>query len=167
MWTHYALGWMRLRWPYISPNLPYKRFSMWAVLLLILLHPGLLMQLQLSRLGAYPPKSFYLYVSESLSWAISLGLIALVLFLSYEVVVRLKHRATIKRIWPWISVSQLLAMLFIFMHGLAVGKSVLHGWMYWTWIVLAGLLLWFSISIIKNDFLLRHKQEAASNTKKE
>lgn len=163
MWTHYAYNWMRLHYhETYSANALYDKVSTWLVLGLILLHPGLLGWQQYRLFGVLPPDSFYSGVAENLEPFVAIGAFALTLFLVYEIVHRLRQKQSIQKIWGWISLSQLLAMVLIFIHGLQVGQIVLSGWMIGWWIVLGVLLLPALYSTAINDWKVQ--QEAKKST---
>ncbi len=158
MWTHYAYSWMRLHYPEAySANALYDKVSTWLVLGLILLHPGLLGWQQYRLFGVLPPDSFYTGIAENLEPFVAIGALALVLFLIYEVVHRLRQKQSIQKIWGWISLSQLLAMVLIFVHGLQVGQIVLSGWMIGWWIILGVLLLPALYSTAINDWKVQQQ----------
>lgn len=156
MWTHFAYGALRVKFNYPKNKL-YSLISSWVVLFLILLHPGLLAFDMYRSLMMFPPKSFFLYVGDSLGWAIILAEIALLIFLSFEVFDRLKHKTIVKKNWVWISFSQMVAMTFIFVHSMAVGQSLKSGWFRVYWIVLYAILVPCFILIMKSD--LRSKKQ--------
>lgn len=113
MWTHYALGGVRLVYPF-EHNQLYSRVSAVVVLACLLLHPGLLAWGQFDLSGTLPPGSFYSYVAPSLKGAVLLGTISLIIFISFDVFEFFKKRAWVQRNWKWISLSQMVAMTSIF-----------------------------------------------------
>jgi len=127
MWTHYADGAIRI----INDkpkNKTYSHFSGVLVLFLILMHPGLLGLSQFQNTSQLPPGSYFSYVGNSLVWAILFAEIALITFLSYEFLNRLKSKNIVSKNWFWISLSQAIAMTLIFFHGLALGRHLGEGW---------------------------------------
>lgn len=156
MWTHFAYGALRIKFNFPKNKL-YSVVSAWIVLLLILLHPGLIAMAMYKSTMMFPPKSIFLYVGDSLGWAIILAEIALLIFLSFEVFNRLKDKAIIKKNWFWISFSQMVAMTFIFIHSMTVGHNLKSGWFRVYWIVLYAILVPCFILIIRADF--RSKKE--------
>lgn len=139
MWTHYALGGVRLVYPF-EHNQLYSRVSAVVVLACLLLHPGLLAWGQFDLSGTLPPGSFYSYVAPSLKGAVLLGTISLIIFISFDVFEFFKKRAWVQRNWKWISLSQMVAMTSIFIHALRLGQNLQSGW-FQVWWVLLGLLL--------------------------
>lgn len=131
MWTHYIAGVIRRR-----AGLPqaaikqYLSLTGYAVLVLILLHPGLLWY-QLWRDGLGLPPASYLehYVAPGLRWVAILGTISLVVFLAYE----LKPWFHQRRWWPAVVWAGNLAMVAIFYHGLRLGTQTQSGWYHWLW----------------------------------
>lgn len=160
MWTHYANGWLQIKHPEkIKKNQLYSSVSTWLVLGLLLLHPGLLAWQQYRLFGTLPPESFFATVATNLEPFVAIAIFALILFLAYEIVHRLKEKPAIKRASGWISISQVIAMILIFIHGLAVGQTVLSGWMELWWIFLGILLLPAFFEVVKADWQNQKKQE--------
>lgn len=151
MATHYFNGTLRILNPELKKPSYYSKVTSYIVLACLLLHPGILAFAQLKNGAGIPPASFTDYVGESLMFASFLGSMALVLFLSYEVFERLKDRATLKKYWWLVSVSQSLAMVFIFVHALRLGGE-LKGWFLAIWIVYGLVLLPCFYVIHKADF---------------
>ena len=153
MATHYYLGYLELSAPSVfKSSQRYSSISMWLVLLLLLLHPGLLAWQQHQAFGTLPPDSFYGTVASTMAPFIAIGVFAWLLFLAYEGLERLRGNQRVKRLWGWVSLSQILAMILIFIHGLAVGQTVLSGWMVGWWTLLGVLLLPSFWRVIKEDF---------------
>lgn len=163
MWTHYIYNWMCIHYPTTyTPNILYDKVSTWLVLGLILLHPGLLGWQQYRLFGTLPPDSFYAGVAENLEPFVAIGAFALILFLLYEIVSRLRQKQYIQDIWGWISLSQVLAMVLVFVHGLQVGQVVLSGWMIGWWITLGLLLLPALYSTVMNDWQQKSRGQATT-----
>ncbi len=162
MWTHYILGALRIRYPQVlKKDKIYGQVSAWLVLSLLLLHPGLLGYTQYQALGLTGTEGFNAYVGASSEIFITYGAIALLLFLSYEIFMRIHHYEKIKKYWAFVSASQMVAMLLIFIHGLGVGQSLQVSWMQSYWILL-GLLLIPSFYIVGKDDWVKTKN--AKNT---
>ena len=141
MWTHYAYGGLRIASGTLTRNPTYSTITMWFVLAFILLHPGILIYEQWSRNDLLPPESFYSFVGPNMKQYVVLGLVALITFLLYDIVLRFKNHRTIQKLWFWISLSQMVAMVLIFIHGLNLGQNLQHGWLQFYWVVLGALLL--------------------------
>lgn len=144
MWTHYASGAIRrlagVPKQAIQTELTWTGY---AVLVLILLHPGLLIW-QLWRDGhGLPPGSYEHYVAPSLVWLTILGTISLLVFLTYE----LKPWFESRKWWHWVARAGDLAMLAIFYHGLRLGSQTQLGWYHWVW-WFYGLTLVASLAVI-------------------
>lgn len=153
MWTHYILGWLRLRMPErFERDELYGKYTAWLVLALILLHPSLLAGQQYQRFGMLPPESYTSYVASSMELFVYFGIVGLFVFLSYEIFLRLKHKLWLRKIWGWVGLTQIAAMLLIFVHGFAIGDSVLYGWINIYWLLLGVLLLPAGIEVVRNDF---------------
>jgi hypothetical protein len=159
MWTHYVSGAVRVLKPTLKKPPYYGVFTAYLVLGCLLLHPGLLAFAQAQNKVGLPPLSFYEYVGEGLKLAVIFGSIALLIFLSFEVFSRMKNNKFIMQWSLAISISQSVAMVLIFVHGLRLGSNLNSGWFYYIWI-LYGIILLPSFYIIHTqDFKDRYKNE--------
>ena len=141
MWTHYAYGSLRLVYSGLQKNKLYSKVSGVLVLFLILLHPFLLSLNQWQTLEKLPPGSVYSYVAPSQKLFIYFGVVALTLFLSFEVFERLKSSNVVNQNWKWVSLSQMLAMTLIFFHALSLGSNLSVEWFELYWVTLGALLI--------------------------
>jgi hypothetical protein len=143
MWTHYAISFLRRTAGLERRDLgPYLEVTSIAVLVALLLHPGLLTwQLWRDGLGL-PPGSEFLYVGKALKGAVILGMISLFVFLAYE----LRRKYVRKPWWRYVQYASDIAMIFIFIHGLRLGGQIQHGWFRIVWIFyglsLVGFILY-------------------------
>jgi hypothetical protein len=129
MWSHYVVGKVR---ELISPETELKRFFAWtgyAVLVLILLHPGLLIYQRFRDGYGLPPGSYTSYVAPSMKWIALLGTVSLLIFLSFE----LKRWFEKKPWWPYVLSLNDIAMLAIFYHGLKLGTQIHVEWFRYVW----------------------------------
>ncbi len=130
MWSHYMAAAVKLHLNLDKEVLrKYFSYTSGAVLGFILLHPGLLAwQLWRDGLGL-PPKSYLdNYVAPSLKWAAILGMIGLIIFLSFEL-----HRWWGERKWwRFIQYASDAGMVLIFIHVLKLG-SLMTGWFKYVW----------------------------------
>lgn len=156
MWTHYALGGVRLVHPFERNHL-YSRISAAVVLACLLLHPGLLAWGQFDVRGLLPPDSFYSYVAPSLKGAVLLGGISLLIFISFDIFDYFKQRDGVRRNWKWISLSQMLAMTLIFTHSLLLGSNLQSGWFQVWWVLLGVLLIPCFGLIVRADWQQKPK----------
>lgn len=140
MWTHYVTGAVRIRNPKLVKSNYYSQLTGYLVLACLLLHPGLLAYAQNKNGEGLPPASFFAYTGDGLKLAVMFGSISLLIFLSFEVFDRLKDRKAIKKYWWLISLSQSLAMILIFVHGLRLGSNLQTNWFTIVWVAY-GLLL--------------------------
>lgn len=140
MWTHYAVGGLRLVRPFVRNRL-YSQISGVVVLFCLLLHPGLLAYSQFKFTDTLPPTSFYNYVGLSLQWAVLIGTIGFIIFLSFELFERLQKHGWVARNWRWISAAQMIAMILIFVHALTLGQNLQSGWFLFWWVGLGALLI--------------------------
>lgn len=130
MWTHYIAGTARQLLglgPEVLRN--YYRFTGYAVLVLICLHPGLLIYQRFRDGFGLPPHSYESYVAPGLGWVTLLGTASLLVFLAFEF-----HRFYGKRSW-WHYVTEAgdVAMVAIFYHGLRLGTQLQSGWFRYVW----------------------------------
>lgn len=151
MALHYYLGTVRILTPSLRRTPYFRRTTGYIVLASIVLHPALLAYAQNKNGQGVPPDSFVSFVGEGLRLAVSLGTIALIIFLSFEIFERLKNRPLIQKRWLWISVSQCIAMVLIWIHALQLGGVLEQDWMRLIWFNLGFLLLPCFYVILKAD----------------
>jgi hypothetical protein len=152
MWTHYMYGTLSLVSGKFKRSKVYKSTSAYLVLAFILLHPGLLIYRLYEDTGMRPPESYISYVGEQNQLFIFFGTISLVTFLSYEIFKRIRAVAIVKRMWFWISISQAIAMILIFIHGLKLGSHLYGGWFQAYWVLLGCLLIPCFAVILRYDW---------------
>lgn len=129
MWAHYVVG-AGKQWLGQNSNLnTYFRCTSYAVLVCIVLHPGILIY-QLCRDGlGLPPRSYERFVAPQLAWLTLLGSVCLLIFLAFEL-----HRWYGSRSWwKYVLSAGDLAMLAIFYHGLRLGTQLQAGWYQVVW----------------------------------
>lgn len=130
MWTHYIIGSLR-RYLGVGKevNRQYTKLTSIAVLVFILLHPGLL-NFQLNRVGlGLPPSSYQAVYPQAVQGAITLGAIGLLIFLAFE----FKRWFGKKSWWRFMEYAQIVAMGLIFYHGLILGRELSVGWYRAVW----------------------------------
>jgi hypothetical protein len=152
MWTHYAFGAIRVTRPDIPKQPTYSKATSIAVLTLLLLHPLLLARNMLDTTQTLPPESFFSYVGPGNEYIVVLGYIGLALFLAYEIVERLKKRQWVRRNWRWVSISQIVAMAAIFVHGLSIGQIINNSWYGIVWAGLGIILIPCAWIILRHDW---------------
>lgn len=150
MWTHYITGAFRIKNPMLVKPKYYSQLTGYLVLACLLLHPGLLAYAQNKNGAGLPPTSFFAYTGDGLKLAVMFGSISLLIFLSFEIFNRLKDRPKIKKYWWLISLSQSLAMILIFVHGLRLGNNLQTNWFTIVWAAY-GLLLIPCLYIIHSE----------------
>ena len=123
-----------------SKNKHFKDFSEWSILPLIILHPGILAIQSFIDSGQLPPDSYLSYVGPDNAWAIVLGVLGLVIFLSYDLFKLLRKALRRRNMYKYVSVLQAIGMVAIFVHGLAIGSLMNTGFGY-VWIVLGVVLV--------------------------
>lgn len=155
MWVHYVYGAMQLRYDFPEPPSLYHPLTYTLVLALILLHPLLFNMLRYQQTGLLPPESYVGYVGESNVIFVLLGTFALLLFLSFEVVRHLRNNKTIRKYWHIISITQVVAMVSIYIHALALGDIVTStGFMAW-WSLLGVTFVPAAYIVASNDWQRR------------
>ncbi len=145
MWSHYVVAVIRLITNHNKLVVQgYYKFTSMLVLVSLLLHPVLLnSQLYTDGYGL-PPGSFQNYVASSMTWVVTLGLISLVVFLTFEL-----HRFFgDRKWWKYVSYASDAAMLAIFYHGLQLGAHIQTGWFRFIWFFY-GLTLIVAILYLK------------------
>lgn len=158
MWTHYAVQAARV---YVGESVTrtkkYFELTGYAVLLFILLHPGLL-GWQLYKDGAgLPPGSYKEYIGGTLYGFLLLGVISLTIFILFE----LRRWLERKNWWRWILAFNHIAMFLIVIHSLKLGTSLSEGWFRVVWIGYATLLAVIYMYLWERKELLGNKSASA------
>ena len=157
MWTHYVIGTVRELIGVKEEVLkPYFRYTGYAVLILICLHPGLLIfQLFVDGAGL-PPGSYKSYVAPGLGWITLLGTASLLVFLAFEL-----HRFfSEKSWWRYVVDASDFAMLAIVYHGLRLGTNLnSEAWYRIIWWIYALTL----IAILIRKYTLRFQGKTKAN----
>ena len=144
MWAHYIASVLRQILKVDMGALKkYFEVTSWAVLVLIVLHPGLLTyQLWKDGLGLPPGSVVNNYVAPGLGWVVTLAEVSLLIFLAYELHRWFKQKPW----WKFIQYASDAAMLGIFYHGLRLGGNLQRGWFRYVWyfygISLVGCLIY-------------------------
>jgi len=130
MWSHYMAtvlrGVLKLDRQVLAP---YFRWTGYAVLALICLHPGILIYQRFRDGYGLPPTSYERYVAPGLGWVTLLGTASLLVFLAFEFRRVYGQRSW----WHWVADLSDVAMLVILYHGLRLGTSLQHGWFRGVW----------------------------------
>jgi hypothetical protein len=122
MWGHYMV-WALREWSGADPESTskYVRVTQWLVLAAILLHPALISyRLSIDGLGL-PPDSLKLYAGQALAIYTTLGLVCLLVFVTYEFKQLLIKKPTV---WRVVRGLNHVAMFGIILHSLKLGSSV-------------------------------------------
>ncbi len=141
MWTHYSVGLLASTFPSLKGSASYRNASRYAVLGLILLHPGLLIWNQWKVNDVLPPGSLYGYVASSLKVYVFFGSLALLILLSFELFDRYRRKPAIRSKWFFVSFAQMLAMTLLFAHGIALGGTLQQDWFLFFWVCLGATLI--------------------------
>ncbi len=131
MWSHYIVSMARQQLGLKKEVLHrYFEATSLAVLTVILAHPGLL-EWQLLRDGfGWPPGSVLdHYVAPSLKIFAVLGMVSLLVFLTYE----LRRWYAERPWWQYVGYATDAAMVAIFIHSLKLGTQLQHGWLRMVW----------------------------------
>lgn len=140
MWTHYVNGAVRIKNHGLKKPKYYSKVTAYIVLASILLHPGLLALAQFQNDAGLPPASFFSYLGDASRIAVMFGSISLIIFLSFEYFDRARDKAWVKKANLWISISQSIAMILIFVHALRIGGDLNTEWFRAVWLAY-GLIL--------------------------
>jgi hypothetical protein len=131
MWSHYMVGALKMKWSLKDEVLAgFYRWTGYAVLVLICLHPGLLIYQRYRDGYGLPPHSYESYVASGLGWVTILGTASLLVFLAFE----LRRFFGKYRWWHYVVDASDLAMLAIVYHALKLGSSFQKGWYHTVWI---------------------------------
>lgn len=122
MWAHYIMMAVRELLGLEREVLArYFRWTGYAVLGAICLHPGLLVYQRFRDGFGLPPASYESYVMHGLGWVTLLGTVSLFVFLAFEL-----HRLYGQRPWwHYVADASDLAMLAIFYHSLRLGQQLM------------------------------------------
>lgn len=153
MWTHYIVDTLR-DLAGVKPETirPYFRYTGYAVLVLICLHPGLLIY-QLFRDGAgLPPGSYEHYVAPGLGWVTLLGTASLLVFLAFEFHRKFGDRSW----WHYVRDASDFAMLAIVYHALRLGNDLQQEWFRYLWwfyalTLVVVLIRKYSLKLMENN----------------
>ncbi|MGH7241147.1 MAG: hypothetical protein ACREGB_02510 [Candidatus Saccharimonadales bacterium] len=129
MWSHYMVGEMRRTFLHGVDLHQFFRWTGYAVLVLIVFHPGLLIYQRFRDGFGLPPHSYETYVAPSMAWLTLLGSVSLLIFLAFE----LKRWFARKNWWKYVLYLNDLAMLAIFYHGLELGTQTHIKWFRYIW----------------------------------
>jgi len=129
MWSHYVTGFVR-RLLRKDINLDsYFRYTGYAVLVAIVLHPGILIYQRFHDGFGLPPGSYETYVAPSMAWITLLGTVSLLIFLAFELHRWFKDKSW----WKYVVGAGDFAMLAIFYHALELGTQTHIGWFRIIW----------------------------------
>lgn len=131
MWSHYINGAARELAGLERHALKrYFKLTSYAVLTLILLHPGILIYQRFRDGYGLPPGSYESYVAPGLGWVTLLGTASFCVFIAYEF-----RRVWGRRSW-WHFVTEAgdVAMLAILYHGFRLGSDLQQGWFRYVWL---------------------------------
>ncbi len=146
MWSHYVASVIRQFFKVNKSALvKYFNLTSYAVLIALLVHPGLLIiQRYIDGFGL-PPKSYLSYEPNFLKWVVLLGTASFFIFMFYE----LRRFYSKKSWWVYAQAAVDLAMIAIFYHSLRLGDQLHGGWFRDLWIfygvTLAGSLMYIYI----------------------
>lgn len=135
MWWHFLLGFVSNLNPSFTKMKNLHRTSSYFVLLLILLHPLLLAFYSVSNSLGGPPDAYYNFVSPSKAVFITYGILALTVFILYDVARWLRNsQGWIGRNWQIVDAIDDVAFVAIFFHGLYLGQDLQSGWFRYVWL---------------------------------
>lgn len=112
-----------------APLADYFRYTGYAVLAAIVLHPSILIY-SLFRDGfGLPPGSYTHFVRPGMEWIALLGTASLFTFLAFE----LRRWYGDRLWWKYVVTAGDVAMIAIFYHGLRLGNQLQSGWFVAVW----------------------------------
>jgi hypothetical protein len=155
MWAHYVMAAVREQLGLAREVLAkYFRWTGYAVLVAICLHPGLLIY-KLFRDGhGLPPASYESYVAHGLGWVTMLGTVSLLVFLAFEF-----HRVYgEKSWWHYVADASDFAMIAIFYHSIRLGSQLsVGGWFQALWWFYGAVLAVILVRkyVVKLDALIK------------
>lgn len=137
MWSHYIASVVRQIAGINKLVLKqYFETTSYLVLFFIFAHPGILAY-QLARDGLdLPPRSFYTFAGPSLAWAVTLGLMAFLLFITFE----FRRKFADRSWWQYVMMAIDLAFVGIYFHALSLGTHVQSGWYRYVWLFYGATL---------------------------
>lgn len=153
MWTHFVMGAVRrYSGAKTKAHAAYMNISMGLVLSLIILHPGLLwIALYMDGLGLPPQSHIEAYSTQLLF--VTLGVIGLIIFLSYE----FKRFFGDRSWWKYIEWLQIVGMTAIFVHAIGLGGELRLDWFMVVW-VFYGVTL--AASVAYSRLIYKNKEDS-------
>lgn len=137
MWSHYMVGRLRAIARAEVDLTTYFRYTGYAVLLAIVLHPGILIYQRFRDGFGLPPHSYETFVAPGMAWLTLLGSVSLLAFLAFE----LKRWFSDSRWWQYVIAAGDAAMVAVFYHGLRLGSQLQGGWFRGVWLFYGLTLL--------------------------
>lgn len=134
MWWHFLLGFVKDLNPSFEKIRSLHKTSSVFVLLLIILHPMLLSAHSAANNLPGPPGAYYNYVSSSNAILITYGLLALTIFLLYDLARWLKTKPWVENNWLIVDAIDDVAFIAVFVHSIVLGQHVQSGWFKYLWI---------------------------------
>lgn len=129
MWTHYMVGLMHRTFLKGADLRSFFSWTGYAVLVLLVFHPGLLIFQRFVDGFGLPPGSYKSYVAPGVAWLTMLGSVCLLIFLAFE----FKRWFDNKKWWPYVLILNDIAMVAIFYHGLRLGSQIQIDWFKYIW----------------------------------
>lgn len=157
MWSHYIAGTIRELLGLDKQVLSrYFKLTSFAVLALILLHPGLLIYQRFRDGFGLPPGSYESYVAPGLGWVTLLGTASWLVFISFEF-----YRVFGKRSWwHFVADASDFAMLAILYHALRLGGQLRQGWFRYVWLFYAIIL----VVVLVRKYVNRYYQHGSKTS---
>lgn len=138
MWSHYITGTIGDIAGLDGSTLKkYFRYTGYATLALICLHPGVLIAQRFRDGFGLPPHSYESYVAPGLGWVTLLGTASFLVFIAYEFGRIFSGRSW----WHFVTEAGDFAMLAILYHGIRLGGDLQHGWFRVVW-------LFYTVSLV-------------------
>lgn len=139
IWSMYVAGFFGRRWNVESAQLgDYYKVLRAAVVALILLHPALLSwQLWRDGFGLPPGSIRQNYIAPALGWAVTLGFLSWLVFLTYDLGQKFRSRSW----WKYLEYAGDGAVVAIFIHALSLGGELQISWFRAVWYFYGVILL--------------------------
>lgn len=129
MWFHLMVAALIKLKPKMFDYSDFYRKTSNAVLALIIAHPLLLIYKSIQN-----STSAFDYAGDNGKVFIVFGSVALLLFLAYEVVDRLRDKPILKNNWQFVIAANRIGFVLVYVHGLQVGQHLQSGWLKALWI---------------------------------
>jgi hypothetical protein len=148
---------------YFSLDTFYARTGL-AVLILFISHPVVAIIAQYVDLGVLPLESVFMLAPDHTRYII-MGMMVFVIWLIYEILLRLSSFPNIKKVASWWEHIADIGILLIWVHGYNLGSHTQYGWFGYVWWFLGITAFIFISWKIVNKVRSVMKNKSAKNVK--